>query len=53
MPEPDSLAMTDSLNLTDASSFGGYDTDALADASASSLSELDDKAGWLNIASLT
>ena len=46
MPEPDSLGISDAL------SFGGYDTDALADASASALADLDDKTGWLNIASL-
>jgi hypothetical protein len=40
-----SLAMpeTDSLGISDAMSFGQKDMDALADASASSLSELDDK----------
>jgi len=39
------LAMpeTDSLGISDAMSFGRYDVDTLADASASSLSELDDK----------
>ena len=47
MPEtPDSLGMTDSL------SFVSLDSDALADTSASSLAELDDKSGWMNIASL-
>ncbi len=47
MPETsEALAMTDSL------SFGSYDTDALASASASSLTDLNDKSGWLNIASL-
>ena len=46
MPETDNLANSDAL------SFGGYDTDVLADASASSLAELDDKSAWLNIASL-
>ena len=47
MPETsDSLAMTDSL------SFGQYNVDALADASASALADLDDKSGWLNISSL-
>ena len=44
MPETDSLAMTDSL------SFGGYDTDALADISAASLAELNDKSAWQNLA---
>ena len=33
-------------------SIGGYDADALADASTSSSADLDDKSGWLNIASL-
>ena len=47
MPETsDALAMTDSL------SFGNYDADALASASTSSLADLDDKSGWMNIASL-
>ena len=50
MPETSSvasaLAMPDDLN------FAQYDTDVLADASASSLAELDDKSAWLNIASL-
>jgi hypothetical protein len=41
MPETaDALAMTDSL------SFGQYNVDALADASASSLADLDDKSAW-------
>ncbi|MBO7659873.1 MAG: hypothetical protein J6T65_11290, partial [Clostridia bacterium] len=58
MPETASaasaLAMpeTNSLGISDALSFGGYDADVLADASASSLAELDDKSAWLNIASL-
>jgi hypothetical protein len=54
MPETDSLnALADSsLNLTDALSFGSYDTDALANTSASALADLDDKSGWLDIASL-
>ena len=43
MPEADSLAMTNSL------SFGGYDADALASASASSLAGLDDKSAWQNL----
>ena len=51
MPEME-LASSDSLGISDALSFGGYDTDALADASASALADLDDKTGWLNIASL-
>jgi autotransporter passenger strand-loop-strand repeat protein len=46
MPETDSLGISDALN------FGNCDSDALADLSASSLADLDDKAGWLNIASL-
>lgn len=49
MPE---TAFADSLNLADALSFGGYDADVLADASAASLAELDGKSSWLNIASL-
>jgi len=49
MPE---TAFADSLNLADALSFGGYDAEVLADASASSLAELDGKSSWLNIASL-
>ena len=40
MPESDDLTMTDSLN------FGQYDTDALADASASALADLDGKSFW-------
>ena len=55
MPETDSLAMpktSDALAMTDVLSLGGYDTDVLADASASALADLDDKSGWLNIASL-
>ena len=59
MPESASdasaLAMpeTNSLGISDALSFGGYDTDVLADASAASgLADLDDKSAWLNIASL-
>ena len=47
MPETDSLAMTDDL------SFGQYaDVDTLASASASTLADLDDKASWMNFASL-
>ena len=47
MPETsDALAMTDSL------SFGQYDVDALADASASSLAELDDRSSWQNLGML-
>jgi hypothetical protein len=54
MPETDNFdALADnSLNLTDSLSFGGYATDALADVSASALADLDDKTGWMNIASL-
>ena len=54
MPEtsgPDVLADT-VLNLTDSLSFSRLDTDVLTDASASALSELEGKSGWLNIASL-
>ena len=43
---------TDSLGISDAMSFGPFDADVLADASVSALAELDDKTGWLNIASL-
>ena len=55
MPERDGSpnALADSgLNLTDALSSGGYDADALANASASALAERNDKSGWLNLASL-
>jgi len=47
-----SLAMseTDSLASTDALSFGGYDADLLASASA--LTNLDDKSAWRNIGQL-
>ncbi len=50
--ESSSLAMpeTDSLGISDALSFGGYDTDAFADASAASgLAELDGKSSWQNL----
>ena len=47
-----SMPETDTLGISDALSFGQYDTDALASASASSLAGLDDKSDWLNIASL-
>ena len=50
--EASSLAMpgtSDALTMTDALSFGSYDTDVLADASASALADLDDKAGWMNL----
>ena len=40
------------LNLTDDLSFGQYGVDALADASAFSLAELDDKSAWQNLAKL-
>ena len=43
MPETDSLAMTNELSL------GQYSTDVLADASASSLAELDDKTVWQSL----
>ena len=45
------LAMpeTDSLGISDALSFGGYDANVLADASASSLAGLDDKSGWMSL----
>ena len=54
LPEASALAMpeTDNLGISDALSFGQYDADVLADASASSLVELDDKSNWQNIASL-
>jgi len=58
MPETDSAASSlampeaDSLGISDALSFGGFNADVLADASASALADLDDKSGWLNIASL-
>ena len=43
MPEEDSLGISDALSLA------GYDTDALADASASALAELDDKSAWQSL----
>ena len=43
---------SDALAISDALSLGGYDADALADASASALADLDDKSGGMNIASL-
>ena len=55
MPVASALSMpetSDALGISDALSFGQYDTDALADASASALADLDDKSGWMNIASL-
>ena len=50
--ESDALAMpeTDNLSIADSLSFGRYDADALADASAASLAELDGKAAWQNLA---
>ena len=53
LPEASALAMpetSDELAISDALSFGNYDADVLADASASSLADLDDKSAWLNIA---
>ena len=38
--------------MTDSLSFGQYDVDALADASASSLAELDDRSSWQNLGML-
>ena len=51
MPETE-LASSDSLGISDALSFGGYDTDALASASASALTDLDDKSAWKDITTL-
>ena len=50
----DALAMPemDSLGISGALSFDGCDADVLADVSFSSLSALNDKGGWQNIASL-
>ena len=50
--EYDALTMpeTDSRSIADSLSFGRYDADALADASAASLAELDGKAVWQNLA---
>ena len=51
----DALSMPEvasGLNLTDDLSFGQYGADALADASASGLAELDDKSNWQNLAKL-
>ena len=51
MPETscaDTLADS-SLNMTAALSFASLDTDALADISSVSLSELDDKSAWQNL----
>ena len=47
----DALAMpeTAALGISDVLSFGQYDTDVLADASASALADLDDKSGWMNM----
>ena len=47
-----SMPETDTLGISDVLSFAQYDTDVLADASASALADLDDKSGWMNIASL-
>ena len=47
-----SMPETDTLGISDDLSFGQYDADVLADASASALAGLDDKTGWINIASL-
>ena len=44
MPEADDPSIADSLSL------GKYDADALADASAASLAELDGKSAWQNLA---
>ena len=44
MPETDELSLTDNL------SFGNYDTDALAGATASPLAELDAVSAWQNLA---
>ena len=58
MPETASVSSslavpeTDTLGISNALSFGSYDTDALADAEASAFADLDDKTGWLNIATL-
>ena len=51
MPEASAMdALADSnLNLMDAMSFGQYDTDALADASAFSLADLDNKTRWQSL----
>jgi len=46
MPESDKWSVSDAL------SFASSGSDLLADASSSSLADLDDKTGWLNIASL-
>ena len=48
----DALAMpetSDTLAMTDALSFSQLDSDALAGASASSLTELDDKSAWKDL----
>ena len=51
--DADALAMPElsdgGLNLTDALSFGQLGADALADASAASLAELDGKSGWQDL----
>jgi len=51
MPETE-LASSGLSGTQDAMSFGQYDADVLADASASALAERDDKSGWMNVASL-
>ena len=43
---PETSSVSSSLAMPDALSFGGYDADLLADASASALAELDGKAAW-------
>ena len=47
-----SMPETDTLGISDALSFGGYDADTLASASISSLADLDDKSGRMNISML-
>ena len=44
-----SMPEEDSLGISDAPSFGQYDVDVLAGASASALAELDDKTGWQSL----
>ena len=49
----DSFSAADTgLNTQDTLSFGQYDADVLADASASALADLDGKSAWQNLASL-
>ena len=53
MPESADAMADTGLNMQDELNFGQYAvSDVLADASASSLAELDDKSAWLNIATL-